>query len=444
MERDLYQKLIEWKQTGKRKPLALLGARQTGKTWLLKEFGAREFENTIYFNFEEEPRLDSFFAASLAPERILEQLSLYRKTAIRPGRDLLIFDEIQASNNALAALKYFCETMPELHLAAAGSLLGLKTSIPKTFPVGKVDLLTLHPLTFPEFLTAAGAAGYRAQLATITAATPLPEPIHDELVLLLKKYYLAGGMPEATACFLETGSWERTRKIQTDILKAYVFDFAKHAPATDIPKLSRLWDSIPTHLARENKRFIFTAVARSARGREYADALQWLDDAGLIRRVYAVESARVPLAGHADRSIFKVYLLDTGLLAAMARLDPALILEPEGLFTTWHGAFVENYAAQQLAALRDSPLYYWKSASHKAEVDFLLDEPRGALPLEVKAGINPRSKSLRAYADRFAPPLLLRTTLLNFRRDGAILNIPLYALGELPRFLVQNRTQNGQ
>jgi predicted AAA+ superfamily ATPase len=282
MKRDIYAKLLEWKSSSRRKPLLLQGARQTGKTHILKEFGRNEYENTIYCNFEEDTDLDGFFQRSLNPERILSELSIYMSSEIRPERDIVIFDEIQVSNRALNSLKYFAEQKNDVHIAAAGSLIGVKLSGPGSFPVGKVNFFHLYPLTFLEFLDAMGESRYRNLLESIDEPVPLADAFHSHLIDLLRRYCFVGGMPEAVKHFTAAGNGRETREIQEEIIKSYVFDFAKHAPASDIPKLTQIWDSIPRHLARENKKFVFSAVKKGARARAYENALTWLEDAGLI------------------------------------------------------------------------------------------------------------------------------------------------------------------
>lgn len=435
MKRDIYKQLVLWKTSPERKPLLLQGARQTGKTYILKELGKNEYQNTIYCNFEEDPGLEEFFKGNLNPHRIIEMLSLYKKQSIRPDIDLIFFDEIQVSNNALNSLKYFNEEAPQYHLVAAGSLLGVKLSAPKSFPVGKVTMLTLYPLTLPEFLSAVGESRYRTFLEEISDINPLPSPLHEELVNILKQYYFVGGMPEAVVTYANSKSFDKVRSVQEDILKSYILDFAKHTPTSDIPKLSLIWDSIPAHLARENKKFIFSAVSKSARAREYENALKWLQDAGLIYLAYAVETVQQPLTGFADHSIFKVYALDVGLLGAMARIQADILTHKHELFTTYNGAFVENYVAQQLIAFRQSNLYYWKSESSKTEIDFLYEQGSSILPLEVKSGINPKSKSLLSYDKHFHPVVLIRSTLLNLKRNSRIINIPLYAINYIDHLL---------
>jgi len=434
MKRDIYQKLISWKNEKESKPLILLGARQTGKTYILKEFAKNEYQNLIYCNFEEDPKLKEFFKPDLRPQRILEQLSLYKKINISPGKDLIFLDEIQLSNSALNSLKYFNEEKPEYRIVAAGSLLGVKLSAPGSFPVGKVTIFSLYPMTFPEFLTAMAESKYRDLLENFGTIEPFPLAFHEELTNLLRTYYFVGGMPEAVLRFTNTHSYDEVRSIQNNIMKTYVFDFAKHAPHSDITKLSLIWDSIPAYLAKENKKFMFSALSKSARGKGYENALKWLEDAGLINLCYAVGTAGKPLTGFSDRSCFKVYTLDVGLLGAMARIPAEILTMQNDLFTAYNGAFVENYAAQQLTAAEET-LFYWKSDSYKAEVDFLYEDPKSVYPLEVKAGINPKSKSLISYDKKFSPSLLLRSTLLNLKINGKILNIPLYAINYLKKYI---------
>jgi predicted AAA+ superfamily ATPase len=314
MKRDIYAKLLEWKSSSRRKPLLLQGARQTGKTHILKEFGRNEYENTVYCNFEEDTDLDGFFQRSLNPERILAELSIYMSLEIRPERDIVIFDEIQVSNRALNSLKYFAEQKNDVHIAAAGSLIGVKLSAPGSFPVGKVNFFHLYPLTFLEFLDAMGETRYRKLLESIDEPFPLSDAFHLHLIDLLRRYYFVGGMPEAVKHFTTAGN-------------AYVLDFAKHAPASDIPKLTQIWDSIPRHLARENKKFVFSSVKKGARARAYENALTWLEDAGLIHRANAVETVKQPLKHYADSGSFKVYVLDVGLLGAMTRSPLELLAQ---------------------------------------------------------------------------------------------------------------------
>ncbi len=411
------------------------GARQTGKTFILREFGQKEYQGVVYCNFEEDPGLDQLFQRDLNPEHILAELSIYMNVEIHPGSDLIIFDEIQASNGALNSLKYFAEQRPAVHMAAAGSLLGVKLSSPGSFPVGKVNFLHLYPMNFLEFLDAMGESRYRKLIENLDPPVPINEAFHSHLIDLLRCYYFVGGMPEPVEHFVETGNGRETREIQEEIIKSYVLDFAKHAPSTDIPKLTQLWDSIPKHLGRENKKFVFSAVRKGARARAYENALTWLEDAGLIHRANAVETCKHPLKHYADVSCFKIYALDVGLLGALAGSPVELLAQGGRLFNEYEGAFVENYVAQQLVSHFRQDLFYWRSKGGKAELDFLCEFADRICPLEVKAGINPKSKSLKSYDLQFQPVRLMRTNLLNFKMDGKICNLPLYAVSQLPRFV---------
>ena len=439
MERDAYERLLAWKGAATRKPLLMRGARQTGKTYLLRAFGRERYAASHYFNFERTPDLASLFRRDLHPERIVRDLSIFSGTRILPERSLIILDEIQACNAALNSLKYFAEDAPQYHVAAAGSLLGVALSTPRSFPVGKVHFVDLHPMTFLEFLEALGEGRYRGVIEEHASLTPFPDAFHHALLDLLRAYYFVGGMPETVVHFAANRDVAAVRAVQQAILDAYVLDFAKHAPAREVPRIMAVWDSLPRHLARENRKFIFSAIQPSARARDYEDAIVWLEGAGLILRAFGVETARLPLRGYADRRSFKVYALDVGLLGALAGAAPRLLVHGDRLFSEYRGALVENYVAQQLTAAAAGGLHYWRSSGGKAEVDFLLEREGEVLPLEVKAGVNPRSKSLRSFDSQFAPRLLLRSTLLNLKRDARILNIPLYAVPDGLRFAGSRR-----
>lgn len=402
--------------------MVLRGARQTGKTYLLQEFGAREFDAFVYINFEQDPSAGDFFVERLHPEELLRNLSIYARHRIRPGRDLIVFDEIQASDRALNSLKYFQEEAPEYHVAAAGSLLGIALSGPSSFPVGKVHFLDLYPMTFFEFLEAVGLEELRALIEATQEPTPFPEPFHKELCRHLRSYYFTGGMPEAVACFSSDGDLDDVRGIHNDILGSYVLDFAKYAESPDIPKLRRVWDSIPAQLAKANKKFVFSLLKKSARMRDYENAIEWLEKSGLIHRVFRVKAAKRPLKAYAEENIFKMYALDIGLLGALANIPPDILVRGDRIFREYEGAFVENYVVQELKARKDLDLYYWES-SGTAEVDFVCESRRSIYPLEAKAGLNTRSKSLASFDKRYAPPVLSRASLLNLKRDGRILNL---------------------
>lgn len=424
MNRDSYNQLLEWKKSPERKPLILRGARQVGKTYLLKLFGKQEYTTTVYLNFEENPKLNDFFTPSLSPSSILEHLTIHLDQELTPDNTLLIFDEIQESSAALNSLKYFHEKANQFHIIAAGSLLGVKLANQKGFPVGKVNFLDLYPLSFFEFLSALGKDKLRQFLMNQKELNPLPEPIHQDLITLLKKYMFVGGMPEAVAEYIKTENLLSIRQIQKEILNAYLLDFAKHAPPEQIIKITQVWESIPLQLAKENKKFIFSALQKSARGREYETAIQWLADAGLIYKSYHISAPKRPLARYAEKNIFKVFLLDAGLLTAMNNMPVQIVIDHDELFNEFYGAFTENYVAQTLAVQSHS-LYYWASEG-RAEIDFIIEYDEHIIPVEVKAGTSRKKKSLLVYNEKYHPQLLLRASLLNLRKDGKVGNLPLY------------------
>ncbi|MBF0430213.1 MAG: ATP-binding protein [Fibrobacteria bacterium] len=435
MERNIYRRLLSWKRDKKRKPLILKGARQTGKTYLLKKFGTQEYKDCHYFNFEETPEIKDLFINNLKPEHLLPNLELYSKKKIHAKTDLIIFDEIQSCDGALTSLKYFNENAHNYHIAAAGSLLGLKLSKGSSFPVGKVNLFNIYPLTFSEFLSAIGEQQYLIFIQELSSKTNSSEVFHKHLIEYLRCYYFTGGMPEVVKEYRDSKDLAVCRNIQKEILTTYELDFAKHAKTIEIPKISLLWESVPGHLSRENKKFVFSSVKKSARARDYESSLQWLMDAGLIYKTYATERARGPLQANLKKDIFKIYHLDVGLLGAMVNMSSDILLQKNMLFNTYHGAFVENYVATHLKAIREETLIYWKSEGKKAEVDFLIENNGHIYPLEVKAGINTKSKSLKSFSTQFHPPKLLRISLLPLHVGNNILNIPLYALPELERLM---------
>ncbi len=434
MKRHIYHKLINWKGSGFRKPLILRGARQVGKTYILQQFANEEYKNSVYLNFDEQPMLATIFEADLDPERILSELAMHFKKPIHPGSTLIIFDEVQECPNALNSLKYFCEKKNDYHIAAAGSLLGVKMT--KGFPVGKVNFIDLNPLSFFEFLNAVDESEISQLLLNLNEPKAITEIFHEKLIKLLKNYFVVGGMPEAVKVFVKTSDLEFVRQTQTAILNAYMLDFSKHAPPEILQKIMAVWGLLPSQLAKENKKFIFTAINKSARARNYEAAIQWLDDAGLIIKAYNISKPSLPLMAYANRNAFKIFALDVGLLGAMSRLDPEIILEKDRLFNEFHGALTENYVAQELKTNFSSELYYWTSEG-TAEVDFVISEKQNVYPLEVKAGVSRKKKSLLVYEKKYngqeyAPFVLSRATLRNFHHDGMIVNYPLYAVSRFP------------
>lgn len=431
MKRDLYKKLLDWKKDPNRQPLLLQGARQVGKTFLLKEFGQEAYNQCCYINFEETPGCKTFFEADLKPHRIVRDLAIFLEMKIDPASTLIIFDEVQECPNALTSLKYFCEHAPEYHVVAAGSLLGVKLSQARGFPVGKVHFLHLYPMSFFEFLDAVNRPMLRTMLEETKTMEPIAEPHHLQLLDLLRIYYFVGGMPKPVLRYVETSDFGLVRETQEDILKAYVQDFAKHAPSALVMRIMQAWGSIPIHLGKENKRFVFSAIKKSARARDYEEALQWLLDAELIYRVASITSPKLPLVSYGDHETFKVYLLDVGLLGAMCRLSARIIVEGDQLFVEFKGSLTENYVAQALKTAHGDPLYYWTS-ERDAEVDFLLEYDGKIFPLEVKSGTSTKKKSLLVYKEKYHPPIISRTSLMNLKRDGNVCNYPLYLIGRFP------------
>jgi predicted AAA+ superfamily ATPase len=436
MERALYQKLLQWKESDLRKPLVLRGARQVGKTYILTEFAKQEYQDYVYINFDENPHFASFFHADLDPDRIIKELNLYFKKKIHPGSTLIVLDEIQECPQALASLKYFCEKRNEYHLATAGSLLGVKLT--NGFPVGKVNFLDLAPLNFFEFLTAIGEKELVAMLEEINQPKPISEIFHNKLISLLKYYFVIGGMPEAVATYLKTENLDQVRVVQKEILDAYILDFAKHAPKDKVMKIMAIWQSVPSQLAKENKKFIFSAIAKSARAREFETSLQWLKRAGLIIKSNHISTPKLPLDAYADKQAFKVFLFDVGLLGTMSKLDPRIILEGDQLFQEFKGALVENFVAIELHDQHFDELYYWTSEG-VAEVDFVISKEHQIFPLEVKSGSSKKKKSLTVYDEKFskeenAALVLSRASLRNFTLDGKLVNYPLYAISLFPCF----------
>ncbi len=431
MKRDIYQSLQEWKESSRRKPLILNGVRQVGKTYSLKHFGKASYKKTAYLNFERDEKLGSYFDSTLDPKQLLKILSLHTSVEIEPQNTLVVFDEIQECPKALNSLKYFCEEANEYHVVAAGSLLGVKTTGEKGFPVGKVNFLHLYPLTFFEFLSAIGQDSLRLFLEQYQTYDPLPTALHEKLLSLLRVYFFTGGMPEVVAEYSRSENLNVAREIQLEIITSYEKDFAKHAPPHEIMKITTVWEQIPRQLAKENKKFVFAAIRKSARGREYEEAIQWLSDAGLIHKSFLVESPKFPLRAYADNSSFKIFLADIGLLGAQSHLHPKMTIEGNVLFTEFKGALTENFVAQELLATQHKEAYYWASEG-TAEIDFLLEEDHEILPLEVKAGASQKKKSLHVYDQKYTPSKLLRTTTMNLKQDGKIYNYPLYLISRAP------------
>ncbi len=433
MQRLLMQDLVKWKNSSYRKPLILKGVRQCGKTYLLKKFASLHYQDLAYFNFEDNPALAELFESNLEPERIITELGVLQGSSIKPSSTLIVFDEIQFCPQALTFLKYLYEKAPDYHLACAGSLLGITLAKPSSFPVGKVNFLTLRPLNFEEFLLAHGEEDLIRHLKELAGDSPLPKIFTDKLSSILKSYYLTGGMPEVVARWLESKDINDVEAAQDAIINAYELDFAKYAPV-NYRKLSLIFRSIPDQLARENGKFIYGRVKPGARSRDLEDALEWLVGAGVAHKVCKVEKPAMPLSAYADRNHFKLYLADIGLLRRMARLPAAIILEESPAYTEFKGALVENYVLSELITINGYFPYYWRSGN-QAEVDFLTQIGEKIIPVEVKASINLRSRSLAEYRKKYSPEIAIRTSLANLKREEGLLNLPLYLLFALRRLI---------
>ncbi len=433
MKRIIYDKLIEWKKSDRRKPLILRGARQIGKTYILKKFAEKEYENYVYVNFEKKSELVDILNEDLSVEKIIERISIFTGEEIIPEKTLIFFDEIQASPNILRSLKYFNEDFNEYHVVSAGSLLGIILSGKISFPVGKVNFLDMYPLSFEEFVIALGKERF---LATIPKNFNqiLSNKIksdsfifHESLVEMLKLYYFIGGMPEVIADYIEHKNFKRVRLIQNELIETYLNDFSKHTTKNEAMKIRQVWDSIPLHLGKENKTFIFSAIKSSGRARDYEIAMQWLLDAGLIIKIHNISLPLIPLNAYVKPQ-FKIYLIDVGLLGAMTNLPQKSIIIGDELFTHFKGSLVENFVFQEIT--KTVKPYYW-SNENKAKIDLIIEYNGDIYPVEVKSGINLKAKSLKVYDKLFSPKILLRSSISSFNKGDRIIDIPLYALSSV-------------
>lgn len=429
MYRSALTKLQEWKDKPNRKPLIIRGARQVGKTWLMKEFGRTSFANTAYINFDNNRRMRILFEDDYDLKRIITALQIESGVKITPEDTLIIFDEVQEVPQALTALKYFYENAPEYAVVAAGSLLGIAMHQGTNFPVGKVDELQLYPLSFREFLLATENAPLVDLLDHLD--WPLITTFKSKYIDLLRQYYYVGGMPEAVAAYVERGDFAEVRAIQNALLAAYEQDFSKHAPNNIVPRLRMVWQSIPAQLAKENRKFIYGMFREGARAKDFEVALQWLADCGLIHRVHRVSKPGMPLKAYHDLTAFKLYLLDVGLLAAMGDIDVRTLLGGNDIFVEFKGALTEQYVLQQLIAEVGVTPYYWSSEHGTGEIDFLFQLDGTIVPLEVKAEENLRARSLRSFNEKYPGLRPVRTSMSNHRKEEWMENWPLYAIGDL-------------
>jgi len=427
MERTLFTKLEQWKNKKKRKPLIIQGARQVGKTWIMKEFGARFFKETIYINFDNNEIMKKVFETDFDISRIISAIKIEYGKSFDVEETLIIFDEIQEAPKALASLKYFYENAPQYAIVAAGSLLGVALHQGTSFPVGKVDFMQLYPLDFYEFVCAMG----EIQLAQLLVSNDyeMINAYSSRYIELLKKYYYIGGMPEVVQTYVDTDDFYEVRDVQKNLLKYYEEDFSKHAPKEVVPRIMMVWNSIPSQLAKENRKFIYGSMREGARAKDFELAIQWLEDAGLIIRSYRITKPDIPLIAYMEMNSFKMFMSDVGLLGAKANIHAKVLLDGCRIFEEFKGALTEQFVAQQLKA-SDRELYYYSTENSTGEIDFVIQQEMKCIPIEVKAEENLRAKSLHAFVGKYEPEIAVRSSMSNYREQDWMVNVPLYVLAQ--------------
>ncbi len=414
--------------------MIIRGARQVGKTYIIKQFAKSEYKDIIYINFEQDPSLIDIFAGKLKPDRIMEEISIYFEKRILQSSALIFLDEIQECPKALTSLKYFAEEGEKFHIIAAGSLLGIKFSQNFSFPVGKVDVLNMFPMTFLEFLSGMGKTILADSLLSKSNFNSIEKGLHEELQYFLKLYFMIGGMPEAINKFKKSGDINEVRKYQKILLKTFESDFSKHTSKQNSIRITNVWNTIPKALAKENKKFTYNEISKHSRARDYYEAIRWLLDTGLIYQSYRTKTLKYPPKAYLENNIFKLYFLDVGLLGALLGLSGKMILESDSLFREYNGAFTENYVAEELSAMGFNDLFYWAS-KNSAEVDFVIPFEDTFFPLEVKSGDSKKKKSLKVFSEKYPSFALSRVTMMNFRKDGIIHNFPLYGISLFPKII---------
>ena len=436
MYRKIINDLIEWKESKGRKPLILEGARQVGKTHILRYiFGANHYNNVAYFDFYQNDDLKNLFKSTKDPVRIIEQLAIINKETINKGDTLIIFDEIQECNEALNSLKYFYQDEPDYHIVAAGSLLGITLSN-TTFPVGKVNFLKMYPLTFEEFLLATDNANLVKYLESVNKLEPIPDIFFNRLQELIKTYFVIGGMPEPVLAWTSNNDISKVTTKQKEIIKAYTSDFSKHTTKTEAERIRHIWNSIPSQLAKENKKFLYQVIKGGARAREYEIALNWLNDAGLVYKIYSATAPKLPLKAYEDLSAFKIYLHDVGLLSRLANLDSSIIIKEDEIFTEFKGALTENYCFSQLVIKNETLNYFtFGSSGYNYEIDALLQYKNEIIPIEIKSGTHKNKNSINAYTEKYNPKLRVRISSNNLKLDGNLLNVPIFMVDYLEKLI---------
>ena len=429
MYRYKMEELKRWKDSPNRKPLIIRGARQVGKTWLMKEFGRENYEKCAYINFDDNTRMNNLFEEDFDIDRIIQGLKIESGVNIEPENTLIIFDEIQETPKALKALKYFYENAPQYHIICAGSLLGIALHEGTSFPVGKVDFLELYPLSFREFLMAVTGTQFAKLLDS--QDYKMITSFKQTYIEALKQYYFIGGMPEAVKNFTEERDFYEVREVQKRILAAYEQDFSKHAPLEIVPKIRMVWNSIPSQLAKENKKFLYGLVREGGRAKEYETAIMWLCDCGLVYKIERVKGGGIPLKAYVDQKAFKLFVVDVGLLGCMTGLSPKILLDGKDLFKEFKGALTEQYVCQQLKTLENLSIYYYTNDRGSCEVDFVVDTGERTVPVEVKAEVNLKAKSLKTYYEKYQPEISIRTSMADYRPEEWLMNLPLYAIEEI-------------
>jgi len=428
MYRETIVRLKKWKEDKFRKPLIVRGARQVGKTWLLQEFGRTYYSKFVYVNFEETPAFHNIFSTDFDIGRIITVLQIHAQTTITAEDTLIVFDEIQSAERGVTSLKYFCENAPQYHVIAAGSLLGMGLHNQVSFPVGKVDFIELRPLSFYEFLLSLNES---ALLNALKAKEwSVVSVFAEKLKEYLRYYFYVGGMPEVVDAFVQTRDWQLVRRIQKRILNSYEGDFSKHVPNETVPRIRMVWQSIPSQLAKENKKFVYGVLREGARAKDFELAIQWLVDCGLLLKSHRVSKPGIPLTAYRETSVFKLFMHDVGLLGAMAGLNVQTIIEGDDIFTEFKGALTEQYIMQQLSLKSERYIGYWTNERSTSEVDFIIQEEGRVIPIEVKSGKNLRAKSFRLFCEKYKPSKAIRTSLTNYKEEEWMTNVPLYAIGE--------------
>lgn len=436
MYRNAMEELYKWKEKKNKKPLVIRGARQVGKTWIMKKFGESAYKKTVYINFDNNQQMKELFDKDMKTDRIIMGLELYTGNKINPEETLLIFDEVQEVPKALTSLKYFNENAPEYQIICAGSLLGVALHEGTSFPVGKVEFMDLYPLSFSEFMRAMGKEQFVQLLKD--GNFDLATTFRQDYIDLLKYYYYVGGMPEVVSNFAENMDFNEAREIQKRILMAYEQDFSKHAPNEIIPRIRMLWNSIPSQLTKENKKFVYGLIREGSRAKEYEMSMLWLIDCGLVHKVQRVTAPNLPLKAYEDLKAFKLFMLDVGLLSCMVNLKQSVLLEGNELFKEFKGALTEQYVLQQLITLNNIETYYWTNDRGSAEIDFLVDTGDEIVPIEVKAETNLKAKSLKSYYEKFSPEIFIRTAMTDYKKEEWLLNIPLWAIEVLEEEIKRN------